>query len=276
MIYYRLLNIARKLFPLRVLKIISQWHYSIMNLYRYGYPDFFYNLEVEISTACNRRCTYCPNSKFDKGLLKNMKKMDIELFKKIVNELSELKFIGRFHYHFYNEPLLDSRLVLLVQYVKTKCPKIRSVIVSNGEYLTVDMYKKLVQAGATEFFITEHSQKSFNNVRDILEYRKNAENDSAEFNSRKLEMLCNRGGLVEIEKKKRWKIKQCSRPSRCLQIDYEGNVILCCNDYFSTVKFGNVKNEKLINIWNKREFKQLRKDIKNNIYNLEICKKCTS
>ena len=37
-------------------------------------------LGIETITACNRRCSYCPNSLYDRGLLSNMKKMKTELY----------------------------------------------------------------------------------------------------------------------------------------------------------------------------------------------------
>jgi len=242
----------------------------------YGVSDMFDTVEVEISTACNRRCSYCPNSKYDRNLPENMKKMDIDLFKKIVDELTRLGLQGRFHYHFYNEPLLDSRLVSLIEYVRGNAPKLSSVIVSNGEYLTVDMYKDLARAGVKEFFITEHSQKGTDNSSAIKEYRKDNGESGAKFCSMKMDTkdLLNRGGLLEIEKARRRAKTDCLRPSEVLQIDHEGNVILCCNDYFSTVKFGNIENEKIIDIWKKPAYKKIREDIKNNIFSLKICKRC--
>lgn len=258
------------------LKSLNQLGVSALNLLKYGISDMFDTIEVEISTACNRRCSYCPNSKYDRNLRENMKKMDLELFKKIVAELSELNLRGRFHYHFYNEPLLDPRLISLVQYVRDSAPKISSVIVSNGEYLTLDMYKRLVKAGVKEFFVTEHTNKGSDNTKLIMEYRKSPGEESVEFTCGKMHThsLLNRGGLLEIEKYKRRITMDCLRPSHVLQIDHEGNIILCCNDYFSTVKFGNVRDEKIIDIWKKPVLRKIRKDIRNNIFNLEICQKC--
>ena len=84
--------------------------------------------------------------------------------------------------------------------------------------------------------------------------------------------LFNRGGLVKL--KRSVGFKKCLRPSRDLIIDYQGNVILCCNDYFSKYQFGNLKKEKIIDVWNKKNFRKIRNQCKRGIYLLDICRKC--
>jgi radical SAM protein with 4Fe4S-binding SPASM domain len=56
-------------------------------------------------------------------------------------------------------------------------------------------------------------------------------------------------------------------------IDWNGNVVLCCNDYFSSIKFGNVENEKFIDIWNSDLYTKTRSDLRHKKFNLDICKK---
>ena len=38
------------------------------------------SVEVETITACNLRCSYCPNSKFERGLFKNSHMMETDVF----------------------------------------------------------------------------------------------------------------------------------------------------------------------------------------------------
>ncbi|MBN2421473.1 SPASM domain-containing protein, partial [Candidatus Woesearchaeota archaeon] len=83
--------------------------------------------------------------------------------------------------------------------------------------------------------------------------------------------LFNRAGLVKV--KNQSVLKKCFMAND-VNIDYEGNVVLCCNDYFSSIKFGNVKKEKLIDIWNKPNYRKIREDLEKGIFNLDICKKC--
>ena len=63
-------------------------------------------------------------------------------------------------------------------------------------------------------------------------------------------------------------------PNAAQTINYAGNWILCCNDYHSEIRLRNLNQERLLDIWNKPFFKQIRKETRNNVFNLPICKKC--
>ncbi|MBU1121026.1 radical SAM protein, partial [Candidatus Micrarchaeota archaeon] len=98
---------------------------------RYKTLDMFDAVEIETNTECNRKCVNCPNFLFEreKGL------METNLYKKIINELSETKYNGRLSPHFYNEPLLDKRLLLLMSYTRDKLPEAFICVYTNGDLL---------------------------------------------------------------------------------------------------------------------------------------------
>jgi len=83
------------------------------------------------------------------------------------------------------------------------------------------------------------------------------------------ETLRSRGGLIEIKGKKK---------TRCdltlLVVDYKGDVLLCCDDYFGKYSFGNVNDKNIMDIWNSKNFKSMRKKLRKGIFELDICKKC--
>ena len=233
---------------------------------------------IETITACNLRCSYCPNSIYDRGLIKNTKKMKTELFHKIIDELAELGWVGNIQPHFYGEPLLDDRITDLIRYAKSKIKGLTIYLVSNGEKLDVDLYLKLIDAGVDRFMVTQHLPKPAKGVLDVLDYRKSNGTNGVgfeydKFYEKKGRSFKNRGGLVKI-KEETTKTTKCELPNRTLGFDYAGNVILCCDDYFNVVKLGNINEEKLIDIWNKPHYKKIRKDISRGIFNLDICKRC--
>jgi len=246
-----------------------------MTLLKYGVFDIFVfdNVYIDTITACNRRCYYCPNSKFDRGLMKNVKKMDTALFYKIIDELAVLKWKGEISPNFYGEPLLDGRLTDLIKYARNKLPDSVIVLFTNGDFLTVDLYNELVRAGVNTFYITQHPNGAPPFIKDILEYRKEHGDNNVKLQYRKLDMIYNREGVVSVVKKAN--DKNCAESClRKIGIHWDGKVIFCCNDYFVTVNLGNIKSERLIDIWKKPYYKQIRKDIRKGIFNLEICKKC--
>lgn len=227
---------------------------------------------LETITACNLKCSYCPNSIYDNGSLKNMKKMDIKLFNKIIDELAEIGWKGRIQPHRYGEPLLDDRLLNLIKNVKIKLPESEMVLFTNGELMRLDLYQDLIKAGVDSFIITQHLPKQHKGILKILDYRKKYGDDGIFLKYGKLHTATNWGGLVEINEER--KISNCRWPSYNVGISYKGEVVVCCYDYFNTIKVGNVNNERIIDIWKKPNYIKLRTDIKKGIYKHNLCKKC--
>ena len=235
--------------------------------------DQVHTVFIETLTACNLRCSYCPNSVFERGLIKNNQEMDIVLFHKIIDELAELNWVGEIQPHSYGEPLLDKRIVKLCSYIKQKLPSSKINIFSNGELLNVDLYKKLVQAGVNIFSVTQHLEKQSKGTLDVIEYRKKNGSENVHFNYKKLNNINTRAGLVEV---KAGKLRmECNWPDHHVGISYDGQIMICCNDYLNEVKVGNVKNEKLIDIWHKPIYKKIRDDISSGNLTLNICENCT-
>jgi len=83
--------------------------------------------------------------------------------------------------------------------------------------------------------------------------------------------LSNRGGAVEIEGETAK--KRCMFPRNAI-VDFEGNVLLCCNDYFHANRFGNVVDESILTIWKKKDFRALRKAAKKGKPELQLCEDC--
>jgi radical SAM protein with 4Fe4S-binding SPASM domain len=70
-------------------------------------------------------------------------------------------------------------------------------------------------------------------------------------------------------------------PSRFIGIDYDGNIVPCCdirgdNPLCKDLIFGNILNESILNIFNKRKYREFREIMKNGeIENYpSICKFC--
>src|ERR1044071_277954 len=134
----------------RVHHTLRVWRHE--RRYRIKTEFMFQSVELEVNSMCNRKCSYCPNvtDKRPPGYMKD------DLFRKIIDELGEMDFTGRISYHFYGEPLLDKRLPGFVKYTRDKAPHSSSEIYSNGDFLTLDVFRKYVDAGLDNFLITQH------------------------------------------------------------------------------------------------------------------------
>ena len=49
-------------------------------------------VDIETSTACNRKCSYCPNADHDNASIENSSLMDEGVFTKIVTDLGAEKY----------------------------------------------------------------------------------------------------------------------------------------------------------------------------------------
>jgi len=201
-------------------------------------------------------CVYCPNSKYSRG----DHKMSWGMFKKVVNELAELDYSGEFHPHLYNEPLLDKRLPRLLEYLRKKCPKVKIVIYSNGDFLDQKMLDRLPMVDL--FRITNHGGL----VVESLPKDKR-------ISVKVLEEQNPRGGLINPPNREKTS-RFCFMNTHYLWIDFRGNVVLCCNDYFSRHVFGNVKKESIIDIHDKPRFRMMRASLRRGRSVTEMCRWC--
>jgi MoaA/NifB/PqqE/SkfB family radical SAM enzyme len=199
--------------------------------------------------------------------------MKAEVFQEIIRQLEGLRFDGRLTYHFYNEPLLNPELEKLVSYASRRLPQARHVIYTNGDLLTAQRLASLVAAGVTSFVVTDHGGRALTEpvrraarmpwpFRSHIRFRR--------FTS--ASALFNRGGLIAVANERRH--SYCAYPAYELVIDVEGNVVLCCNDYYGTHTFGNIMAAPLLDIWDSPRMSLVRRRLLAGQFDLAICRAC--
>jgi GTP 3',8-cyclase len=281
-----LINSIYRKIPYKYSISIKNLYHKLLKLYlktfyvlKYKNMDMFNDVNIETTTLCNRRCDYCPNSIYDRSLKQNEKLMSEAVFTKIIDDLKKIKFCGRLSPHLFGEPLLDKRMVKLMKYAHDNLPKTKLVIYTNGDLLSNKLLEDLYKAGVKNYVVALHgngleneanSLRICNIKKQIHKSMKSIKIDLIKFH--KNMYLSNRGGLVKGHKVTDTML--CQYANNPLVINYKGDVLLCCNDYFGKVVFGNIENESLLTIWNKEGFKKIRKEVKKKIFKLDICKTC--
>lgn len=100
-----------------------------------GTVEFPPYVTFELLNACNFRCIMCPNS----YMKRKRKEMDFNLFKKIIDEISQygslIRFIG------FEEPLLYGKIKDAIQYIKEKGLLLH--ITTNGSLLNKELIKTI-------------------------------------------------------------------------------------------------------------------------------------
>lgn len=251
------------------------WFYhDILNLINYGTPDFPTDFNIELNTSCTRRCPFCPNSKYDRGLKKNEKLMDDNLFKKIIDELVFYNFKGRIGLHFYGEPLLHPYLEEEIRYIKSRLPYCRVNINTNGDLLTIEKYNKLVDAGIDKITVGQYDEEPLKHILELFEYLDANPNKKIDIKYAYFDVSkphSNRGGDLDVDN---LEPPRCKSPLNPMVIDAWGRVALCCNDYHTSTNLGDINVSTIMEVWNDPYYRQLRKELRRGIYKLPICKKC--
>ena len=229
----------------------------------------FRTTNIETYAFCNRKCDFCfNNERFqdrDKGI------MEESLYFKIIDELASINYAGRISPHFYGEPLLDKRLTKFVAYARQKCPNAYIRFGTNGDFLTRNLLVELVHCGVSRVFVTNYDDIKKENLTKL----------SQEFSEhivlRSYKDMCvvNKAGAI-FDKENPNIDKPCLQPSSQLVVNWKGNVLLCCNDYYEQHIFGNANDKTTFEIWKSKEFKKYRKLLKKQggRRQIDICRNC--
>lgn len=111
------------------------------------------SVEIEISSACNRRCAYCPQSVVSRP----QELMPFGLFQKIVRELHRIDYSKDISFHQFNEPLLvPEHLYACMREVREALPAASMNVFTNGDNLTTEVLHELVSSGAESVMATCH------------------------------------------------------------------------------------------------------------------------
>jgi hypothetical protein len=257
---------------------------------------------LELSYYCNRACSYCPVSIFERSD-KNLE-LDTELFTNIINSLSEINFSGRVSLNLFNEPLASKNFLSNVKKIKGQLPNAILSCNSNGDYIkNFDTFNKISKSGLAEILITLHPPKNKRWTREYAELslkrfakRIDYKLSSEELNNIKfwlyvddlyIEVFCtnwdekgnSRGGLMKNLSEK-VRTNPCEKPIRELVISYDGSIQLCCHSYQNKeIDNGIAKVDKddqnsIFKIYMSKTLSRIRKGLFSYSEKSGICKTC--
>jgi len=114
--------------------------------------DIPHGVTVEICSACNRRCEWCPQCKSPR----QMELLSLSLIEKVANELAQVGYKDPFGFHLYNEPLMDKRFPAIVKMVRGIVPQSNLYIHTNGDFLTPEKWTEIRQAGLDNVQVNQY------------------------------------------------------------------------------------------------------------------------
>lgn len=127
---------------------------------------------VELTNECNLNCVMC-----DRGALSRKKlKMDIELFKRIIDNAAEIG-VPEVKLNRFGEPLLQPLLIDMIKYAKDK-DILRVYFTTNATLLTEEMARKIIASGldSITFSVDGGTAETYENIRRGARYNKVVKN----------------------------------------------------------------------------------------------------
>jgi len=218
-------------------------------------------LELSITELCNRKCVFCP--RVDDAFYPNQNlHMSWQLAASMADELKDLDYKGGILFCGYGEPLLHPKLADMV----AEFVNFRVEIVTNGDRLTPDRIRELVVAGADYFVVSAYDgphqiepfhamfkEAGFGEQHYIIRDRWHSDEDDYGLK------LTNRGGTVAIGNQAPvLEHAPCHYLAYQMTVDWNGDVILCPQDWHKKLKFGNIASESMFEIWTSRAMHKRR------------------
>ena len=206
-------------------------------------------VDIMLTELCNRTCDFCPRAVDYPNLNLHM---DLTLFSKICDDLSDIYYQNRVLLCGFGENLLYKNIFEAIQILRSKLPYNEYLqIVTNGDRLTKDTILKLYESGLNRIYVScydgieqvDHFQSLFdelnidtNNYYFMHYYKPPEENYGFVHYS-------NRGGKLFNDTS--YLNRGCNSPSYAMQINWDGKVLLCSHDWTKSVICGDLNNEHL-------------------------------
>lgn len=238
-------------------------------------------IEINPVELCNRTCVFCP--RHDNTIYPNRNlHMDIKTAESIAMSLEDMKYTGRVTFSGFGEPLLHNNILKLVQTIKRNNSDIeRLQLITNGDKLTRELAIKLYSVGIDRIEIDlydgEYQIDVYNKMlqgipEQMYCLRHHYFGPEKDYGL----TLNNRAGAVKTIKKPKNPLKRgCYLPFYKLMIDWNGDILLCCQDWRRRGNVNlNVNNYKIKDIWLSSELNKYRKSLSNHNRDHSPCDEC--
>jgi len=237
-------------------------------------------IDVNLTELCNRKCIFCP--RVDPNEYPNQDlNMSLPLMRRMADELIALEYRGVVVFCGFGEPLLYPHLAEAISFFG---PDIRTEVVTNGDRLTVSYIDALIKAGMDYMVISmydgPHQIEQFKRLFEeagydeshyLLRDRWHTEEDNFGLK------LTNRAGTVSIGKQDPVDVTHpCHYPAYSMTVDWNGDVLLCVQDWNKKVKMGNVYAQSLLEIWRSNLIQKYRYQLANGKRKLTPCNNCNT
>jgi sulfatase maturation enzyme AslB (radical SAM superfamily) len=220
------------------------------------------SIGMEISTACNRHCWYCPQREWKR----KQQIVSDDMWLLFLQRLEEFKWCGLTMLHLYNELSLVPESLRYVRDLS----KLGTLpfLFSNGDRPSV--VEDWIKAGAYKIVVTQHPPTT-DKWKIEMESLKKRYPRHIRLQMLKQSDLRDVGGRIpEI---KQTPLKHCFM-SHAMNFSLNGNAGLCCIDADYQADLGNIKTKTISDIWYSNKYRNMRKATAAGNPAIELCQTC--
>jgi len=232
-------------------------------------------IDLSLTELCNRSagskrpCVFCP--RIDAGFYPNQAlHMSLDLVRKLAADLERIDYGGTVVLCGFGEPMLHPRFYELVSLLAGRAWRLE--LVTNGDRLTLAAVQQLrdqVDCFVVSMYDGPHQVERFTDIfeaaqvwgdRAVLRDRWHTEADAFGLK------LTNRAGTVDAgHQDPALPGRPCNYLAYQMTVDWNGDVLLCPQDWHKKVKFGNLAAQTVMEVWtspamHKRRMQLLRGD----------------
>lgn len=252
-----------------------------------GVPLFSW-VDLSLTELCNRSaghpraCSFCP--RYDSQFYPNQNlHMPLDLVRKMAIELAYLQYRGTVVLCGYGEPLLHPKLVNIVSILR-EIANCRIEIVTNGDFLNPRKIQDLTYAGIDYYVVSMYDgphqvdalTRNFQEAGVGPEFYLLRDRWHSEADAFGLK-LTNRGGTISVGNQDPVDIKRpCHYLAYQLQVDWNGDVLLCPQDWHKRLRFGNIALESMFDVWTSKRMTAKRKQLIAGHRDAHPCHECNT
>jgi radical SAM protein with 4Fe4S-binding SPASM domain len=253
--------------------------------------DFPSKIQIQTHNLCNYACKMCP---YPAGSPRKREQMPESLLERLLAELERERRAVDLCLMLQNEPLLDARFPALLASAHAS-PFVKSIYtVTNGSRLTPALMDELlayqrffltvsVNALDSKRYLEVHGRDRYDRVRQLLEswqgdrsrvavscvvargnipLARRFREEFAElgYSVRLLPMSTRAGSQPsdQLLHEPDLEFGHCSYPVDTLTVRWDGEVLLCCQDWEHEETFGNLQHSSIAELWNAPRLSELR------------------
>lgn len=242
-------------------------------------------IDLNVTELCNRSagspraCRFCP--RIDPEVYPNQGlHMSADLIERIADQLTALNYAGAVVLCGFGEPLLHPEIRTITHLLRNQHVE----IVTNGDKLTPLLINDLIDAGADYFVVSLYDGP---HQVEIMHERFTAAgagthhytlrdrwyDEGQDFGLK----LTNRAGTIDIGNQDPIdKSHPCLYPAYQLTVDWNGDVLLCVQDWNKRLRFGNLANQSLMEVWQGKAFHKRRRALMAGKRTAAPCSSCNA